>query len=365
MTNWGKPSGGGVPNGWLAIGLLALGLASVELALQVRSQIKTGASLLNPLRQVSTYIVDPATGLSIYRPNSVIGGTDIRITTNRYGLRSPDIPARPLQNELRIAVIGASTVAGVYTPTNDQTFSQQLAVRLRAHYRDRPVNVIDAGIPGYWLRDMHRMLDARVVNLRPRLIILYAGSNDIAGLCRVRSRLQPNTRISVPYPTLEKDLLMADITKKNTIAIRTSHVLSLSGPTKPDTLDAAYLASYREELRAMFRTARQRGIGMLMVGSVKAYRRYMPPIQQERVARTALSYYDDCFSLDGIYRAEQSLTGVQREVAAEYGQRFVDISKLVPGGRRNFLDSTHLTPLGERAVAKAIYPHLLAALEAN
>ncbi|KRB90921.1 SGNH/GDSL hydrolase family protein [Sphingomonas sp. Root720] len=365
MTDLGKPSRRAVPNGWLAIGLLAFGLASAELALQIRSQIKTGTSLLNPLRQVSTYIVDPATGLSVYRPNSVIGGTDIRIRTNRYGLRSPDIPARPLPNELRIAVIGASTVAGVYTPTNEQTFSQRLAVRLRAHYPDRPVNVIDAGIPGYWLHDMHRMLDVRVVNLRPRLIILYAGSNDIAGLCQVRSRVRPNTRIALPYPALEKALLLRDITKKNTIAIRTSHLLSPSGPAKPDTFDAAYLASYREELRAMFRTARQRGIDMIMVTSVKAYRKEMPLIQQEQVARTALSYYDDCFSLDGIYRAERSLTGVQREVAAEYGQRFVDISKLVPGGRRHFLDSTHLTPLGEQAVAKAIYPHLLAALGPN
>src|SRR5690606_34723433 len=96
-------------------------LVVLELALQVRSQIRFGRSIFNQVSAGQTVIRDPVTKVRAYRPNALIEGELATIKTNSLGLRSPEIPARPAADEVRLAVIGASTVAGAYDATNEDT----------------------------------------------------------------------------------------------------------------------------------------------------------------------------------------------------------------------------------------------------
>ena len=88
-----------------------------------------------------------------------------------------------LPDEIRYAVVGASTVAGIYAKANEQTFSQLLASAIKDKYQHRPVNIINAGIEGSSLSDTHQVTENVVYKLSPSAIIIYPGFNDITMLC--------------------------------------------------------------------------------------------------------------------------------------------------------------------------------------
>src|SRR5688500_9743784 len=100
--------------------LFLLILVGVELALQVRSHVRYGQSIFNVLTEETRYVLDPATGLRLLRPNRTFSGSESIVRTNSLGLRGPELPVVPARGTLRIAVIGASTVMGAYARDNDQ-----------------------------------------------------------------------------------------------------------------------------------------------------------------------------------------------------------------------------------------------------
>ena len=189
----------------LAIAMLLMG----EVALQVRTHVKFGTSVLNAMTGDTTYQFNEDLGLKLLRPSASIVGSDATIVTNSLGLRSPEIaPDRPLllgaaaghdddptsseiapvqpQNGVRIAVVGASTVVGAYTRSNEQTFPYVLQRLLRERYPGHSIDVINAGIAGFSLADQQSLIERLLSSFDIDLIILYTGFNDIGGYCRAQ-----------------------------------------------------------------------------------------------------------------------------------------------------------------------------------
>jgi lysophospholipase L1-like esterase len=100
----------------------------------------------------------------------------IRFTfsTNSRGLRGPEVPRR--KGAFRILALGDSTTFGLGV-NDDETWPAVLESLLREK-TGRPVEVINAGVPGYTAFQGLRYLEDRGLSLAPDLVLATFGFND-------------------------------------------------------------------------------------------------------------------------------------------------------------------------------------------
>jgi hypothetical protein len=154
---------------------------------------------------------DP-TGRSPYVlvPGATIVRHESEIHVNRRGFRGPEISPDE-EDRFRIVALGESTTFGFTMEASDRTWSaaleQEIARTLRC---ERPVEVINAGVPGWTIANQVARLEADVLPLRPGLIVTYFGQNgftpflrDVPGLA-LQGYVPPRPRPSVLLGGLER-----------------------------------------------------------------------------------------------------------------------------------------------------------------
>jgi len=107
-------------------------------------------------------------------------GRAMTVTTNGLGLRGPAASSEPAPGTLRVLVVGDSFVFGLGI-ADDET----LPVRLEAHLAERlavPVEVLNAGVPGWAGDDYLLFLRSRGYALDPDLLVVAVMDNDVPDL---------------------------------------------------------------------------------------------------------------------------------------------------------------------------------------
>lgn len=331
-------------------------LLLVEIALQVRSHLRYGQSILNVATAETRYVRNESTGLKTLRPNQTFKGDRVSVTSNSLGLRSAEISFAKPDGTIRIAVVGASTVMGAYAATNDSTFPAYLQSMLRDQYPNRSIEVINAGIAGYALADQARILERLIIPLNPDLVLIYSGFNDITGYCKSADQSQSSGQQLSGLPRISTPdwLLTVELIKKNTVAFRTTSV-QMAGSVNPDTLN---LSEYGRNLSAMMVLPIQAGIPTVISTNTRAYRPEQPEEIQLRLSETA-RYFNSCFELADLHRLYDLHNQAIIDVAENLGVTVLPLAEFMPGGARYFVDSSHFTELGERTVAQYIFDFLL------
>lgn len=103
---------------------------------------------------------------------------DVPVTINTLGLRGPDIPATKPAGTVRVLVLGDSFTFGYLLP-EDEAFPSVLQ-RILNDDRDVPATVINAGVPGYSIRNEREYLENRGLALAPDLVVVTASPGDMA-----------------------------------------------------------------------------------------------------------------------------------------------------------------------------------------
>lgn len=340
----------------VVVALVIMGLLiGGEVALQVRSYLKTGRSAAALLTGHSTTITNPDLGILTYRPDLILKNTDGQggsFAVNSYGLRSPEIPAVPSSNELRIMVVGASTVAGAYARTNADTFPSLLEQRLRKAFPDRTVNVINAGIEGYSISDIETLIGHLVIRLKPRLTLIYPGFNDMAGICQTKK--SPNDAgIRMPVPTVPAWIMTREMISKNTVWLR-------EPPVRAATVDPSerFSATYADTLERIVGKLRAENSLPVLVTVARAFTRVDPAMRGE-LAETAL-FYNACLNVDGLIKAGKLFNDAMRTVAVKLEVPLLDLDAVMPGGKSYFVDAGHFNYAGEQFVANMIFEAIVA-----
>lgn len=123
------------------------------------------------------FMRDPGPLRFRFRPNS--HGTLVRsaISINSRGFRGREIPADK-GNTYRIVTLGESTTFGFTIDPDDKPWPEILEqiIRDRLHPK-RPVEVINAGIPGADQLYSLRRMKAEILPLKPDMLICYHGIN--------------------------------------------------------------------------------------------------------------------------------------------------------------------------------------------
>lgn len=325
----------------------------LELVLQVRSHIRFGQSVFNLAVEKPLYYYSERHGLKLLTPNTVHAGSLARIKTNSIGLRSAEIPKVKSSGEYRVAIVGASSVMGAYSKTNDHTMAAFLEARLREGMPGRSIRVINAGIAGADLDAQTAML-RYIAPLAPDLVVLYTGFNDLAGYCRnPGNAAAENSEWKLPMLKMPSFLLSTDLVLKNTVALRAKHAAAESA-VDPKALN---VAPFRTDLEELLDASRSLGFKTVIGSVARSYRQDQPVNEQNKLAATAL-YYHPCFTLQALHQVHDLHNDILRDVARSKGIPVIDLARAIPGGRRYFADSSHFTEAGRRLVANALYEYI-------
>ena len=353
------PSGAANDASWRSSGLLRAGLVALallaggEALLQARAYLKTGRSALDLATGQSRVAMNAHYGVKTYRPNlrDVSQKEGREFSTNSLGFRSAEITPEPAPGEFRLVVVGASTVAGAYAKTNSATFPALLERQLRQAMPGRTVNVINAGVEGYTLREIEILVERGIMPLRPTAVLVYAGFNDMAYICRnsagVSSQLQP-----LPAPALPGWTLSGTMIAKNTVALRDS-------PGRAGIVDPTGRIpdSYRQGLDSIVTKLEGAGIAPVLLTVARGFRPE-DGAAGRKLATSAL-YYNHCLDYAGLNKAGNLFNGVIAEVARSRKVPLVDLGQAMPGGPKYFVDAAHFTAAGEEAASQLIYQALV------
>jgi lysophospholipase L1-like esterase len=100
---------------------------------------------------------------------------------DREGFRGREVTAEKQREVLRIMVVGSSTTFDPQVTSDSATWPARLEGWLMRLSPRRKVEVINAGVPGYYVIDNVIRLEIELHQYKPDLIILYEGHNDLFG----------------------------------------------------------------------------------------------------------------------------------------------------------------------------------------
>jgi lysophospholipase L1-like esterase len=117
------------------------------------------------------------------RPGAVVDRDGVVISIDSLGFRGKDFPLVKPDSVLRVLALGGSDTFGVGV-TDSATWPAKLEFRLDAALsqsggRYRRAEVINAGVPGYSTLENLITFESRGVFLRPDVVVMYQGINDM------------------------------------------------------------------------------------------------------------------------------------------------------------------------------------------
>lgn len=287
-----------------------------------------------------------------------------RATLDGLGYRSPERPRAKPPGVFRVLLSGGSTTFDVLAPDDAATWPRLLEDRLRTG--GKPVEVWNAGFPGWTSQENVISLAIRDLDLAPDLAVLYQGINDLQpashqpfdpqyehGHAELARRA---LGLELPEPSwLGRSLLvekLRDLGGKPADPWR-----ALAGPegsgTRRERLSDEGIAAFERNVRSYAALARSRGAKVLLVTQ---------PVRIRAASREA-----DLAYLAGWYpelRPEavpgelERLNGVLRRLAGEGIGDLADAAKEISWGDADFGDPMHYADPGRRKLVEYLAPRI-------
>jgi lysophospholipase L1-like esterase len=328
-------------------------LLAAEAAVRIRNEIKHGSSFWGI---DETYQLDPATGLRIPIPNSHFG--PIRI--NSFGFRSPQITKEKPPGRLRIAFLGGSTTYCGEVSSNAMTWPALVWKALHERWPALDLDYINAGVPGYSIRSLLPVVEKRVAQFKPDIIVIYEATNDLSAngyeLAQEQGVVPKHQTEDVGW--LGRHSLLVYLIEKNLEVMRLQReATNPSGKIKLDMerLDAEFRQDYINLVVASQKVAK-------IVVTVTFSPRLRPgesPEERRQAAVTAL-YYMPYMTLANLITGYAHYNQVIREVSKSYGTLLVGDEDSIPPDANHYTDSVHFTDAGSVAMADRVAQVLLA-----
>jgi len=333
-----------------------ISLVLLEAALQFRAQWQSGRSVFTALAGESRIVVDTQTGVRRLAANTTFRGDEHVVRTNALGLRGPDIAPEPADNDLRIAVTGASSIYGAEAARNADTIPTRLQRALQERLEGREVEVINAGVPGARIDDIRRLLTQVVLPLRPDIVIFYPGFQQISAAC---GRREGPSRQSAPWVSLPDWSLVYDLTVKNTRFLREKPGIKPVQP--PPEYDPS---NYRQTLKRLAEEVELAGAELFLATGARGYRQGLDAAENRALARNTLNFAD-CLTPNSLIAATRLFNNVIREVATKQTLQLIDLSARIPGGWSYFADGNHFNDAGKRRVTRIMAERIATTIQKN
>lgn len=289
------------------------------------------------------------------RPNSQTSFFQSPIHINSLGFRGKEI-AREKGNAYRIVTMGESTTFGFTLTPEHLPWSEYLEqiIRERLH-PERPVEVINTGLPHHNLEYNLDRLRTEILPLKPDMIISYHGWN---GFRWLYPSLPPI--FEKHYPLFEKRPLhlLADCEFRLKMFIFKRRLTSkpvLEMPPVPKLLQTKFADLYRE----LVDIAQTNKI-QLVIGN------YSMAVD-DKSDRNVCEFYREVFpSVYSAIKVNVMHTMLIKELVRQYPEViYADTNPGLDGEYRKFIDLVHFAPEGDRQLAENYFAAIKGVLATN
>lgn len=319
-----------------------LGIVAGEIALRAYVGLRGWTSNCYATGAVF-FVPDPVTGRTL-RPGLRLKSSTYDIDVNSLGFRGPEIATEKTHGTQRIVVMGGSSVFGYLVPGKDSASGQLAAIltqQLQQAGCDQPVEVINAGVPSFTLAQCLGRFETQVAPLKPDVVVLYLGWNDIPLLISDKQD-QP-----LPQAPSWLERTLAHSTLYGVFRYRLFPAPNPQFAPPPSVSTQVVPASaerFRETMAAMIQAIRESGA--------------TPVISTQVMAAGS-----ECDSLDKYLgdtpeqvahniELGQWLTREIRELAVKHEVSLIDTAAAVPCSEEVLGDAIHLTAQGHQLVAE-------------
>jgi lysophospholipase L1-like esterase len=269
---------------------------------------------------------------------------------NSLGFRGPEFELAK-GNRYRIVAIGESTTFGATIAAGDRPWPEVLEERIARELRcEKPVQVVNAGMPGWTLANQLARLKEDIWPLQPDLLLAYHGYNGFPYLIHELPEISVGQAPSAPE---RPSRLLRGL--ENAIRIR----LFLRRYRAAQDVDARVLETdlhgshYAELYRKLIFAARAMHIPLALATFNLAVRSDSP----DEVVR----FYELMFpDVRARVLANRLHTRLVKETGAQYGVTVIDTSRELDGAWQDgFIDPMHLTQTGRDRLARNLLEGLL------
>jgi lysophospholipase L1-like esterase len=344
----------------LMIGALLFAFTLAEGVLRADAYIKNGFTQLD-----GTFMIDAASGLRVPRPAMAYKGIHI----NTLGFRGPEIISPKPANTIRLAFLGASTTFCAEVSNDSTTWPDIVTRDLKQRFLQSTFDYINAGVPGYAINSMQKMLEYRVRSHTPDLVVIYEVANSLASdtrqLAADRNIVSEKNRhwyiwlvdrSRVAY-LIYMNAVIWDLRNQDRSGMR--HRLEL-GQQELDMLRARY----RDRMVSLIRTAQQSSrLVAVATFSFRVRHDNMPPAGSAEAAWMLYNARATHLTIAGLVAAFDAYNAAIRDAAAATGAVLIEGEFDIPGDARHFVDSMHFTDAGSSAMARRVTERLAVAPE--
>ena len=266
------------------------------------------------------------------------------ISINKLGFRGPEIPAVK-GDTYRIVALGESTTFGITLNAGDRPWPALLEELIRERVKPgRPVEVINAGVPGYSLDHNLFRFATDILPLHPDLLISYHGVNGFPMLDeKIPSNLGPRHPVYRERPVR----FLADC-EYHLKMLR--YLQSVGRLTLPAVSFATPLASpYADAYRRLITLARSNHIALVLGNFSMA-------VNSHSDASVIRFYQTSYPNTPALIQANEAHTRLLDDLAPQFPDvTFVDTHAHLDGHYQDFLDLVHFAPGGDRQLAENFF----------
>lgn len=330
------------------------------------------------------YQFHPFTGFT-FRPGRILygghprqaGRSELRINKQGFLSESERFPIDKAADEIRIAMIGASTTANVnLNPA--ENWPGALGELVQAARPESRITIINAAVPGYDTAQSIANLALRVMPFSPDIVIIYHGYNDLKVIRPGVELLPDYTHVHArPYGLHERQPWYLRIANKSMGFVRArnsyreylqqkANVDLIAGTNRFDEVPATAARQFQHNIRMLIGSARAGGatvilssfatlhdIDTLLAGGA------MPASELAREELVAMMNFTPGLSLNGIFSGLRQYNQILHDLAQNEHTGWVDNAALVAHSDENFLDRVHFTAAGAHRVAENMLPEVL------
>jgi lysophospholipase L1-like esterase len=292
--------------------------------------------------------------LFVLRSNVQGNFCDSQFRINRRGFRGAEILLEK-GNAYRIVALGESTTFGITVAADARTWPVWLeeTIRERLH-PDRPVEVINAGIPSYALKDNLARLAEQILPLQPDMIISYHGHNEFGAidtaLPPVRTRKAPPRYVRRPLKLLaDSEYRLKMIEYQRAIGMVKDHL--------PVATEKPMDTAYADDYRTLIEFSRSNHIRLALAT-------YSMAVNADSAPDVRSFYQRTTSLLARKIKANVVHTFIVKELAhANRDVCFVDTLPALDGRSDYYIDLAHFSAAGKQRLAETMFAGIRATLE--
>jgi hypothetical protein len=304
-------------------------------------------------------------------------GEALRYTNNALGFRGRETTREKPSGVRRVIVTGGSTVYGALND-DSETLPMQLERILRERVGDH-VEVINAGVPGYYALCEALYTRAMLLDFEPDAIVVLDGLNDVYygtneewasqiaedQLHVIRDGRFPEVVDMIDRTMFPRGLVEHQATMlTRTTIMRMAYLMGIQLPGKDRTPNDRVVALHGGSLGLLARYTRERGVPTIAALQPLIATGKKRLTLEEEQAITGSKYWDPrnwAVSAQAMYPVMASTVraSVERE-----GGRFLDLTGAFDAETDATYagDAAHYTALGNRLLAEALAPYVGALL---